>query len=613
MSEYTSYYLYQKYESINGGTPTPVYPPVYSIDGDGTMPKVIRMENDPDCGYVPPPSQPIYRWYQLPISTDYVCDDCGSTPPSPTGGSKLYATYENGTEYTAYCDDNPRLEVEESRPSGYDLSGMTSAIIGDCVSVIYGQVFYNAIKLKTVSIPSTVTNIGVGAFKDCRSLSSVTFGGNSQLEVFADSCFRGCTALTSFTIPNTSSAITIGDEAFYGCGWQNVVIPNNVTNIAYQAFYACRATNVTIGSGVTSIGRRAFAECYSLTALTINRNTPPSLALLNNQATQFDGTNCPIYVPCGSVDTYKSAGGWTKYSSRIEGIPPCGEPQYRTVSGSPYCSGETGYDKYIDIYSQVSYDGGSTWETTATTAVMVELNSEDCGYIPIDYSTQYFTISYSGSVGAGIKWSNTNMSKIKYSEDNGTTWKTFDNYGTIMANGGKLLLKGSGISTSYANGMGHITIGGASSGRFELYGNIMSLVYGDDFADKTSFDGKDYVFKGLLSGNTEIKSATNLIMPATTLSNYCYMQMFQDCTNLTIAPELPAATLTNRCYYLMFNHCTNLNYIKCLATDTSATDCTSLWVQGVSSQTGTFVKPSSMSSWTTGTSGIPSGWTVQDA
>lgn len=366
MSQYTSYYLYQKYESINGGTPTPVYPPVYSIDGDGTMPKVIRMENDPDCGYVPP-SEPIYRWYQLPITEGYYCEECGI------------------------------------------------------------------------------------------------------------------------------------------------------------------------------------------------------------------------------------------------------EPQYRTVSGSPYCSGETGYDKYIDVYSQVSYDGGTTWETTATTSVMVEHNSEDCGYIPIDYSTQYFTISYSGSVGASIKWSNTNMSKIKYSHDNGATWETFDNYGTIMSNGDKLLLKGSNISTSYANGMGHISIGGATSGSFELYGNIMSLVYGDDFADKTSFGGKDYVFKGLLSGNTEIQSATNLIMPATTLSNYCYYNMFNGCTSLITAPELPATTLVNRCYYLMFNNCTNLNYIKCLATDISATDCTSLWVQGVSSQTGTFVKSSSMSSWTTGKSGIPSGWTVQNA
>ena len=62
----------------------------------------------------------------------------------------------------------------------------------------------------------------------------------------------------------------------------------------------------------------------------------------------------------------------------------------------------------------------------------------------------------------------------------------------------------------------------------------------------------------------------------------------------------------------MFNGCTSLNYIKCLATDISTFNCTSNWVNGVAS-TGTFVKASSMTSWTTGVKGIPSGWTVQDA
>ena len=62
----------------------------------------------------------------------------------------------------------------------------------------------------------------------------------------------------------------------------------------------------------------------------------------------------------------------------------------------------------------------------------------------------------------------------------------------------------------------------------------------------------------------------------------------------------------------MFYNCTRLNYIKCLATDISATNCTQGWVSGVAS-TGTFVKNPNMTSWTTGVDGIPSGWTVQDA
>ena len=96
-------------------------------------------------------------------------------------------------------------------------------------------------------------------------------------------------------------------------------------------------------------------------------------------------------------------------------------------------------------------------------------------------------------------------------------------------------------------------------------------------------------------------------LPATTLASKCYREMFKDCTSLTTAPELPATTLVNYCYRNMFQGCTSLNYIKCLATDISASDCTHLWVDGVAS-TGTFVTPSS-TNWSTGAGGIPSGWT----
>ena len=106
--------------------------------------------------------------------------------------------------------------------------------------------------------------------------------------------------------------------------------------------------------------------------------------------------------------------------------------------------------------------------------------------------------------------------------------------------------------------------------------------------------------------------ATAPALPATTLAPSCYYDMFYKCTSLTTAPELPATTLASNCYRNMFKGCTSLNYIKCLATDISATDCTYNWVDGVAS-TGTFVKASSMASWSTDKNGIPSGWTVQNA
>ena len=113
----------------------------------------------------------------------------------------------------------------------------------------------------------------------------------------------------------------------------------------------------------------------------------------------------------------------------------------------------------------------------------------------------------------------------------------------------------------------------------------------------------------MFQGCTSLTTAPEL--PATTLANDCYGRMFQGCTSLTTAPELQATTLAEQCYTYMFSGCTSLNSIKCLATDISALNCTYNWVENVAS-TGTFIKNPNMSSWTTGISGIPENWTVQD-
>ena len=99
------------------------------------------------------------------------------------------------------------------------------------------------------------------------------------------------------------------------------------------------------------------------------------------------------------------------------------------------------------------------------------------------------------------------------------------------------------------------------------------------------------------------------ILPATSLSTNCYVQMFKGCASLENAPELPATTLASDCYYELFYNCSKINYIKALFTTTPGSGYTTNWVNGVSS-TGTFVK-SHQATWdVTGTSGIPSNWTV---
>ena len=224
-----------------------------------------------------------------------------------------------------------------------------------------------------------------------------------------------------------------------------------------------------------------------------------------------------------------------------------------------------------------------------------------------DYSNDYLT--FEAIEDGTFTFTGTNSNSLSYSLDDGQTWTALAS-GTAsptVTAGNKIMWKGE-LTPNSSIGIGKFS----ATANFNIQGNIMSLLFGDDFTNKTDLTGKDYAFYNLFNQNTNIKSAKNLILPATTLVDWCYASMFNGCTSLETATELPATTLASSCYSGMFHGCSSLNYIKCLATNISATSCLNIWVDGVASR-GTFVKAANMKSWTTGTSGIPNGWTVQDA
>ena len=165
-------------------------------------------------------------------------------------------------------------------------------------------------------------------------------------------------------------------------------------------------------------------------------------------------------------------------------------------------------------------------------------------------SSEYFTIE---ALEDGLQ-AKLSVNACEYSLD-GNTWNSLSAAtNTPAVNiGDKIYFRGNLTPTS-SKGIGTFTI----SKKCNVKGNIMSLLYGDDFVGQTELTRNDYVFYRLFYNCTNIVDASELILPATTLAIYCYDAMFRGCTSLVAAPALPATELANCCYSQMFYNCTSL-------------------------------------------------------
>ena len=111
---------------------------------------------------------------------------------------------------------------------------------------------------------------------------------------------------------------------------------------------------------------------------------------------------------------------------------------------------------------------------------------------------------------------------------------------------------------------------------YYLYGNLMSLLYGDDFESKKEING-EHAFCKMFYRNDNIINhpEKDIVLPATTLSAFCYRNMFSYCSKLTRAPKLPAKVLTEACYASMFLYCSALkDFPEMDATDMAEMSCT---------------------------------------
>lgn len=190
--------------------------------------------------------------------------------------------------------------------------------------------------------------------------------------------------------------------------------------------------------------------------------------------------------------------------------------------------------------------------------------------LPHDYSKDYLTLTALGDGEITITIPSdvnaTHASYLSYSKDKSNWVKTAID-GTSqtikipVSSGEDVYLKGKAQQWGGSTSVSDCT-NIQSSDNIIASGNIMSLLYGDYFKDKTVFpNGAWYTFKDLFENNSNLINAENLILPAMTLTSNCYASMFSGCSSLTAAPSLPATTLANSCYNHIFFGCSLLTTV----------------------------------------------------
>ena len=169
--------------------------------------------------------------------------------------------------------------------TGFSGSGATlvipSTINSQAVTSIGNFAFSFVSGVTNITIPSSVTSIGIGAFQG--------------------------TTITTMTIP--SSVTTIGDFAFADCtALTSITIPNGVTTLGNEVFYFCpKLTTVTIPASVTSIGVSPFIYCSTLSAINVNSANP---AFSSAGGVLFDKSQATLLdYPAGLNGSYTTIPG----------------------------------------------------------------------------------------------------------------------------------------------------------------------------------------------------------------------------------------------------------------------------------------------------------------
>ena len=344
-------------------------------------------------------------------------------------------------------------------------------------------------------------------------------------EVLANSCciqmFENCTSLQAATLPATTLAPYCYQQMFKGCTSLSSIPILPATTLANYCYMGM------------------FIGCTEL----INAPELPATTLANYcYYMMFYGCSKLNYIKA----LFTTLPATTLTQNWVYGVASSGT-----------------FIKHID----------ATWNTIGVNGVptnwVIQYDGvADLGdnYLIIEPIEDNFTFSLS-------------VNNIEYSI-NSSAWATLNagESSTVTNAGDKIYLRANLTPTS-TSGIGTFTF----SGKCNLSGNCMSLLFGDDAANNLDLTGYDYAFYNLFKNCANIQEISDTFLPATTLASYCYYQMFQSCKGLTKVPNLPATTLSDYCYYYMFNGCTSLiNPMETLPATTATTYCYGYMFNGCS-------------------------------
>lgn len=231
-----------------------------------------------------------------------------------TSGDFTYELRDDGTvEITGYTGSATNLSIP-STLNGYrvtrigvwafcDCSSLTSVTIPNGVTSIDSNAFMSC-DLTTVTIPDSVTQIEGNPFAYCTSLNRIIVSPNHPVLETIDGvlfnktdgaliCYPAALTQSSYILPD--GATRIGEKTFSGCYFlEDISIPDSVTSIGGEAFGNCISlTRVNIPGGVTTIDVDTFSGCISLKSITI----PDSVTRIGSFAFQNCRSLTSIYIP----------------------------------------------------------------------------------------------------------------------------------------------------------------------------------------------------------------------------------------------------------------------------------------------------------------------------